>query len=256
MLRTLGAVIIVIFLIRASGTVAQNNKSFPETTINADTRIMSDLFFCSLPEGKVADCLVTFTNDRDKTDPDANLSELGNVIYLAVIDYAQTDDFRVPGQVTGKQRKYSYIFPSDCDDAAIRAQAIADRANAMQANIFVVVTEQDPDLIERIGDRPMWVSRGFQPEELALRRSAVASPCLPNSWRKLGTWYAASAKRATLDASTRKDLMTRSKLMFALADVLAGADIFDIVRSAGSSAKEQEFVLGLLKAQLSVSECR
>ena len=48
------------------------DKALAKPPPDPDARIMSDLFFRYIPEGTVADCLVTFTYDKSRSDPDAD----------------------------------------------------------------------------------------------------------------------------------------------------------------------------------------
>jgi hypothetical protein len=231
------------------------DRVLAEPTSDPDARIMSDLFFRYIPEGTVADCLVTFTYDTEKTESEANRTDLGDILYQAVFDFAQNDDFRAIGQMRGHQRNNSYIFPSDCGNTATKAQAIADRANMMQSEIHIVLTAPDAALLAEIGDRPMWDWEGFKPDELRLREAAMASPCRPDGWRDTASWYLTESRQTPIDQNRKSDLLNRAKLMSALGDVLAGGDMSQTVSSAYGSAEEQAFVKAMLEVQLSATEC-
>lgn len=231
------------------------DKALAKPPPDPDARIMSDLFFRYIPEGTVADCLVTFTYDKSRSDPDADFSDLGEFVFQAVFDFAQHDDFRVIGQMSGREHYESYIFPSDCAESTSKAQAIADRANTMQSEVHIVLTTPDATLLANFGDRPMWEWEGFKPDELRLRKAAMASPCRSDGWRHVASWYSNESTQSPIDKNRKSDLLNRSKLMSALAAVLAGADMSKTVSSAYDSAKEQAFVEAMLYAQLSATEC-
>ncbi|MBP5858737.1 hypothetical protein KAJ83_17085 [Marivibrio halodurans] len=255
MRRKLAAALCVAIPAILSAVPASWDPAYAGSQPDPDARIGAHFFFRYLPEGTVADCLVTFSYDEARTDPDADLDDLGGIVYLAAFDYARAVDFRIPGIMRGSGRRISYVFPSGCDETVKMAGAIADRANESQSEIHVTLIAPDSDLLKEIGGQPMWKWQGFDPRELALRESAMASPCRPDGWREVASWYLGEAKKASIGKLKETGLLTRYKLISSLSDVLAGADTSDILAERYDSAEERAFVKAMLDAQLSATEC-